>query len=174
MTRRRAAAACLNGSSRLASALAIAVVFLALSGTARGEQAMQRVVVHASPDDAWAAIGGFCGIADWHPEVVSCEVQSEGMPRTRVVTLVDGARFIEREVNWNDRGRAYSYTIVEGPLPVTNATAMIKVLPTEEGSVSLLWTGSYRPVGSPEEAKMILSGFYAAGLESLKAKLEAH
>lgn len=152
----------------------MAAVLLVFSGNARGEQVMNRVVVQASPDAAWAAIGGFCGIKDWHPEVVSCEVQGEGMPRTRMVTLLDGAQFIEREVNWNDRGRAYSYTIVEGPLPITNAIAMIKVLPSEEGSISLLWTGSFKPVGSPEEAKMILSGFYAAGLESLKAKLEAH
>lgn len=144
-----------------------------MAGGAQADQVMNRIEVQASPDAAWAAIGDFCGIKDWHPEVVACELQGDGMPRTRMLTLVDGAKFIEKEMNWNDRGRAYSYMVVEGPMPIMNAMSMIKVLPSEHGSVSLLWTGSFKPVGPAEDAKQILSDFYVAGLRSLKAKLEA-
>lgn len=153
------------------AALALPAVLIPASA-ALADQVMDKVEVRTTPDKAWAAIGDFCGIKDWHPEVVSCELQIDGASRVRTLTLRDGTKFVEKEASWNDRGRAYSYTILEGPLPVSNTTSMIKVLATERGKVNLFWTSSFKPVGSAADAKKSLSDFYIAGLRSLKAKLE--
>ena len=33
--------------------------------------------VAAAPEAAWSTIGGFCGIASWHPAVTACEEQTK-------------------------------------------------------------------------------------------------
>jgi hypothetical protein len=166
---RQALSGRLAGMRRLP--LAALFVLASIKGAA-ADQVMDRVEVKTSPEKAWAEIGDFCGIKNWHPAVVSCELTGEGAPRVRTLTLQGGAKMIEKEMSWNDRGRAYSYTTLEGPLPVTNTTAMIKVLPGDRGKVNLVWTSSFKPIGSSAEAKKALETFYLAGLQSLKAKLE--
>ena len=109
---------------------------LALSATnAAAEQVLERIEVKTTPEKAWAAIGDFCGIKDWHPAVASCDLQGEGKTQVRTVILKDGGKIIEKEVNWNDLGRAYSYKIIESPLPVEKYASTLKVLPIDKKKV---------------------------------------
>lgn len=161
------------GSRVAMRALTLAFVSVSLmTGLAKADQVMDKIEVETTPDKAWAAIGDFCGIKNWHPSVASCELTGGGVPRVRILILRDGTKVVEKEANWNDRGRAYSYMTVEGPLPITSAMTMIKVLPRERGKLDLLWTSSFKPVGSATEAKQAVAEFLAVGLRSLKAKLE--
>lgn len=114
---------------------------LVLSATNAGaDQVLERIEVKTTPEKAWAAIGDFCGIKDWHPAVASCDLQGEGKTQLRTIILKDGAKIVEKEVNWNDLGRAYSYKAIESPLPVETYAATLKVLPIDKKTVDLLWT----------------------------------
>lgn len=149
-----------------------AAALVASASGAAAEQVMERIEVHATPEEAWAAIGDFCGIKDWHPSVVSCDLQGDGKTKLRTLILRDGAKILEKETSWNDVSRSYSYKILESPLPVESYSATFKVLPMDKTRIYLLWTSSFKPIGPAPEAQKVISEIYAAGLKSLKEKLE--
>jgi hypothetical protein len=129
--------------------------------------------VAAAPDAAWSTIGGFCGIASWHPAVTACEEQTKDGATYRTLTLADGAKLVEKLVARDDAARSYTYTIEEGPLPVAGYQSTIKVLPSANGSI-LDWSGTFEAKGvSDSEAVEIVTGIYQAGLDALADKLSA-
>lgn len=143
------------------------------AGGAEAEQALVRLDVKTTPDKAWAAIGDFCGIKDWHPAVASCELKSDGKTQIRTLILKDGGKIEEQEVNWNNLGRAYSSKIVESPLPVEKLSSTLKVLPIDKKKIQLLSTSSFKPVGPAAEAEKAVSDYYLSGLKSLRDRLES-
>jgi hypothetical protein len=125
----------------------------------------------ATPESAWSAIGGFCGIASWHPAVAGCEESTKDGATYRTLTLADGAKLVEKLVERNDAARSYTYTIEEGPLPVAGYHSTIKVVPSDNGS-TLDWSGTFEAKGvSDSEAVEIITGIYQAGLDALAEKL---
>jgi len=151
----------------------LALLALSTSG-ALADQAMERVEVKTTPDKAWAAVGDFCAIKDWHPAIVSCELDADGKKRIRTLTTKDGSKIVEQETYRNDAGHSYGYTILESPLPVESYHATIRILPIEPGRVSIVWSSSYKSKGPAADAQKAVSGIYSAGLENLKAQLEGH
>jgi hypothetical protein len=129
--------------------------------------------VSADPETAWRAIGGFCGIASWHPAVTACEESTTGGATYRNLTLGDGGKLLEKLVGRDDAARSYSYTIEDGPLPVADYKSTIKVVPSENGSI-LDWSGTFEADGvSESEAAEIVTGIYQAGLDALADKLSS-
>jgi Polyketide cyclase / dehydrase and lipid transport len=125
----------------------------------------------ASPEAAWSTIGGFCGIASWHPAVAACEQSTKDGATYRTLTLGDGAKLVEKLIERDDRARSYTYSIEEGPLPVAGYRSTIKVVPSGNGSV-LDWAGTFEAKGvSGSEAVKIVTGIYKAGLDALAEKL---
>jgi len=125
----------------------------------------------AAPELAWSTIGGFCGIASWHPAVAACEESTKDGATYRTLTLADGAKLVEKLVERDDAARSYIYTIEEGPLPVAGYRSTIKVVPSENGS-TLDWSGTFDAKGvSDSEAVEIITGIYQAGLDALADKL---
>ncbi|WP_036257783.1 SRPBCC family protein [Methylocapsa aurea] len=152
--------------------LAAALALLCSASGALAEKVMDRIEINATADAVWAAIGDFCGIQNWHPAVASCEVESDGKARIRTVILKDGGKLVEKEINRNNLGRAYSYKGVETPLPVEHYAATIKVLPIGKTKVNVLWMSAFKPIGPGAAAEKSVSDLYVAGLKGLKAKIE--
>ena len=64
-----------------------------------------------------------------------------------------------------------SYSIVDGPLPVTDYHSTIKVTAGDDGTCTVDWTGQFNPDGADDEtAKKIIAGIYTAGLSALKKR----
>ena len=116
----------------------------------------------APADTVWEKIGKFEGLADWHPAVVEVQVEDGG--KTRRLKLVGGNELVERLVE--DGEGSYTYQIVEGPLPVEDYTATIKVEPADGGS-KLTWSSKFEPVGDAMAARSAIEGIYQAGLDSV-------
>ncbi len=125
----------------------------------------------ASVEKVWAAIGNFCGIASWHPAAAGCELSKKGDTTLRTIALKGGGQIVEQQLAWDDKGHSYSYAIVESPLPVAGYKSTMKV--EGDGTASqVVWVGSFEAKGaSEEEAKKVIEGIYAAGLDGIKAKL---
>jgi hypothetical protein len=125
----------------------------------------------ASPESAWSTIGGFCGIASWHPAVSACEQSTKDGATYRTLTLENGAKLVEKLIERDDAARSYTYAIEEGPFPVAGYRSTIKVVPSGKGSV-LDWAGTFEAKGvSGSEAAEIVTGIYKAGLDALAEKL---
>lgn len=150
-----------------------ALCFLASASCVLADQVLERIEINTTADKAWAAIGNFCGIKNWHPAVASCELENEITADVRILTMKDGAKFIEQAVFWSNQSRAYSYRNLASPLPVENYTATIRVLPIDRSKVNIIWMSAFKPIGPAATAKSLLSEFYSAGLKTLKTILES-
>lgn len=116
-------------------------------------------------DEVWARIGGFGGIADWHPWVDRVElVDIEGLPHRHLI-LVDGELYLERLLI--EAGRHYTYTMVQGPLPVDDHRATLSCVPEREGC-HVFWSAYFVPT-DPAADEMVI-GFYEAGLQALRER----
>lgn len=119
-------------------------------------------------DTVWSLVGNFNGLPEWHPAIDSSEIETEGGAKTRTLKLADGSTITERLEESDDSARSYTYSIVSGPIPVSNYTATIKVEPSDQGC-TVSWSSDFQASGASEdEAVRAIRGIYEAGLENLK------
>jgi len=141
------------------SLLVVAVVpASAIESTVKGTSA-------ASADAVWAKVGDFCGISRWHPAIEKCALSADGKMRT--LSLKGGGTVVEKLEKRDDTMRSYSYSIIDGPLPVANYVSTISV--ANEGSGSIVtWSGKYDAKGASDaDAKKTMDGVYQAGVDML-------
>ena len=149
-----------------------AVAGLALAAApAFAAEVTEATPVNATPEKVWATIGGFCGIAQWHPAIAGCELSSKGGKQIRTLTLKGGGSIVEEQLGRDETLMKYSYAIIESPLPVANYVSTIQVEPSAaSGSTgsTVTWTGNFEPKGASEaEAKTVIDGIYVKGLAGI-------
>lgn len=124
----------------------------------------------ASAAAAWAAVGDFCGIANWHPAVAKCEISTKDGATLRTLTLKDGAKLLEKQTAFDAKAMTYSYTIEDGPLPVAKYVSTLKVVAKDKGA-TIDWSGTFDAKGASEaDAVKTITGIYQGGIDALIAK----
>jgi uncharacterized protein YndB with AHSA1/START domain len=118
----------------------------------------------------WDAIGGFNSLAKWHPAVAKSEESKEGTATVRRLTLHGGGSIVERLDGKDDKKRTYTYSILDGPLPVADYKATLQVEENKDGkSCTVQWSSAFEPAGTSEpEAVKVIRGIYEAGFENLR------
>jgi len=171
-------------------ALAFGLALLALfpvAASAHGptrQKVTETVEINAPPEKVWEVIGNFQDMS-WHPAVA--KVEGEGgnaVDATRVLTLGSGGTIAEKLLKYDPDKKSYKYEITDVDvrvLPVNNYSSTLSV--KGEGGTSVVeWRGAfYRgfmnndppPELSDEAARTAVTGVYRAGLDALKAKIEA-
>jgi Polyketide cyclase / dehydrase and lipid transport len=126
------------------------------------------VEISATADQVWALMGGFDSLPDWLPFIVKSELGEGG--RLRFLETGDGDAIVERLQTFDDKARTYTYSIEEGPFPVTDYLAKVEVRDAGGQKAQVTWSGSFTGNGITEaEATAIFDGVYKGGLEALKA-----
>lgn len=128
--------------------------------------------IAAPASAAWDKLSDFGGLG-WMPGVEKCEVQGEGVGAVRSIDM--GAMQIkERLESFDGDGRSLSYSITEGPMPVQNYLATIRVSETGADACRVDWTARFDlPDGVPADAiEKGLVGAYGGSLRALKKLLE--
>ena len=119
-------------------------------------------------EKVWEMIGGFNDLADWHPAIAKSELEEEGGATIRTLHLVGGGVVRERLEMTDEEGRAYTYSIIESPLPVANYSATIRVS-GEGDDCTIEWSSDFNPMGAPEnDAVEAIQGIYQAGFDNLQ------
>ena len=118
----------------------------------------------------WRVIGSFGGLPDWHPAVEKSEQKEENGTTVRTLSLAGGGTIVERLESVDDNERAYTYSIVSGPLPVADYIATLRVRENDGGQdCTIQWSSEFTPSGAAEsDAVAAIRGVYEAGFESLK------
>jgi hypothetical protein len=128
-------------------------------------QASASIDLPVAPDKVWQLIGGFDALPDWLPYIPS-SVLSEG-GRVRSLANPDGDAIVERLIAFDEKGRSYSYAILQAPFPVKDYLSTLRVRDVD-GKTRVEWSGSFTPVGvSDAEASRLFQGIYDDGLKAL-------
>ena len=150
--------------------LLAAAFCVGVAGPAWALDVTKSVDVAASPEAVWKTIGGFCGIGDWHPVIEKCVLSKKGGKDVRTLSLKGGGTIVEQEESRDDKAMAYTYTILEGPLPVTDYHSTLKVAKAGSGS-KVTWTGDFKAKGAPDaKAQEAIAGVYEGGLKGIADK----
>jgi uncharacterized protein YndB with AHSA1/START domain len=146
--------------------------FALLAGTVPGYalDVVKSLDVAAPPAKVWSTVGDFCGIGTWHPAIEKCALSTKDGKSLRTLSLKGGGTIVEAQVSRDDKAMAYTYTILEGPLPVSDYTSTLAVAPSGSGS-TLTWTGSFKAKGAPDTVAVdAISGIYESGLKAIGEK----
>jgi hypothetical protein len=114
----------------------------------------------------WERVGDFHRMQKWLPGIESEERIDEG--RSRRLTLSSGMQMVEQLLDEGEK--QYTYTISEGPLPITNYVSTLRVRSAGDGACVVEWESEFDPVGIPDDqAVAIIEAIYDAGLNGLAA-----
>ncbi|SFL38202.1 SRPBCC family protein [Methylobacterium pseudosasicola] len=150
--------------------LLAAAFCVGVAGPAWALDVTKSVDVAASPEAVWKTIGGFCGIGDWHPVIEKCALSKKGGKDVRTLSLKGGGTIVEEQESRDDAKMAYTYTILEGPLPVADYHSTLMVAKAGSGS-KVTWTGTFKAKGAPDaKAQEAIAGVYEAGLKGIADK----
>jgi hypothetical protein len=151
---------------RIAFAFVAGAALLMSGVAAEATESKASATSTLSADALWAKVGDFCGIGNWLPSVDKCELSADGKMRT--LSLKGGGTIVEKLVRMNAKRRSYTYSIVNGPLPVTHYRSTISVAGQGTGSV-VTWKGRYGVAqgANADDTKKSVDDLYAAGVKSL-------
>lgn len=132
----------------------------------------ESVVLSAGAAEVWAAISEFGNLAGWHPAAVTSTIETRGADTIRVINVSGGGVLTEKLEAHDDAAMSQSYSIVDGPLPVSDYHSTIKVTAGDDGKCTVDWTGKFKADGAADDetASKIISGIYTAGLSALEKR----
>jgi carbon monoxide dehydrogenase subunit G len=136
----------------------------------------QSIVIDAPPQQVWEAIRNFHD-ASWAPNVIkSLETVGEASGDQIGAGRVLNGVFHETLREVDEAGHAFSYTIDEGPSPISSAeisdyVGRVEVKASPDGAGSLVeWTSSWQ--NNDEAGYEFCHPIYMALLGDMKASLE--
>ena len=121
--------------------------------------------IDGSAADVWAALGDFAGIKVGGP-ITAFETEGEGVGMVRTITM-GGADIVERLDAFDPEAMMFAYSIIndDGPLPVQNYAAKVKITDKGDGTCNVNWVGQFEPRGASEaDAMKIVEGIYRGGI----------
>ncbi|SFT65942.1 Polyketide cyclase / dehydrase and lipid transport [Actinopolyspora lacussalsi subsp. righensis] len=118
-------------------------------------QSYSSALVQVPVDRVWRVFGDFAALADWHPAITAGEIEQGSSPfavgAVRKLRLADGSTVRERLVAFDSFRRSYGYEMLEGPFPVRNYRATVRVAPvTDTGVTFAEWSACYDITTDPE------------------------
>lgn len=129
----------------------------------------RRLSLATSADEVWDLVGDF-GDLGWHPAAKATDLEDRDGIVHRAITLPDDAVLVERLEDMNDSGKTYSYSIVEGPLPVSDYRSTLRVIAVDDGC-EVCWGSAFVAAGVDDDAaKQVVAGIYEAGFAALSKK----
>lgn len=135
---------------------------------------VESVVINAPVEDVWRILRDFNSHRDWHPAIAESAIE-DGFPADAVgavrrFRLKDGGLLREQLLTLDDRNHALSYCLVEGPIPLFDYVASIRLKPVTDSAATFWeWRSSFRP---PHERRdelvaLVRDDIYRAGFQAL-------
>lgn len=135
-------------------------------------------VIDQPVEAVWALLRDFNGHDRWHPAVADSEME-RGAPTDKVggvrrFHLADGSELREQLLTHSDLDMAFSYCLLDTPVPLLNYVAHVRLFPVTDGDRTF-WQWESRfdtPPGRERELRnLVANDIYAAGMEAVRAHL---
>ena len=135
-------------------------------------------VIDAPVERVWDVLRDFNGHDRWHPAVADSAIE-RGLPVDRVgcvrrFHLQDGSELREQLLTLSDADMAFSYCLLDTPVPLLNYVAHVRLAPVTDGDRTF-WHWHCRfdtPAGQEETLRaMVSEAIYDAGFRAVRAHL---
>ena len=168
-------------------AVALWALLLPAAGLAENRSLLvvsEMIEIEAAPAKVWSFVKRFDSVKEWHPLFSGSEIVSgrDGkIGAVRALTIKEGPTFTEELLALNEQSMAFSYNVIESPLPIDRYLSTMTVKPNGRGGSTVTWIGQFsrkNPRESPPEAESdaavvgLISGAYSDGLKNLKKLME--
>lgn len=137
------------------------------------------IVIDAPAAKVWMVLRDFVGLTAWNDVVTGAHIlnekASDQVGAVRHLDIVDGSVYIETLVALSDEETYLRYDIVDGPIPVENYVATMRVRPVTEGNRTFVaWSAEFGTADQDTEAMRAFVGeqICAGGLRAMKRYFE--
>ena len=129
--------------------------------------------LQASAQTVWELVREFDGIAKWlGPMVQNMTVEGEGIGAIRTIALPGDMKLQEQLESYDEAGRSFAYAILgDGPLPVSNYLATLKIVEVGPNTCRVEWGSSFEPKNPEAEVVAMIEGIYKTGIAGIKTNL---
>jgi uncharacterized protein YndB with AHSA1/START domain len=139
---------------------------------------VKSTVIDAPADRVWAVLRDFNGHDRWHPAVADSHIE-RGQTADRVgcvrrFHLNDGSELRELLLTLSDADMAFSYCLLDTPVPLLNYVAHVRLSPVTDGDRTFWhWESRFdTPAGRERElAAMVGEAIYQGGFDAIRAHL---
>jgi hypothetical protein len=124
-----------------------------------------------SASELWSTVRDFAGIGNIM-KGIEVTTKGEGPGAERTIAMQGGAEIVERLETLDDDEMRLQYSIIGGPLPLSDYLSTMQVREAGAGS-ELDRSGTFEPAGvSEEQAVSMVDGIYTSGIKGYKKALE--
>ena len=99
---------------------------------------VKSTIIDAPVDRVWALLRDFNGHDQWHPAVkisaIERHLPSDLVGCVRRFQLQDGSELREQLLSLSDLEMAFSYCLLDTPVPLLNYVAHVRLLPVTDGN----------------------------------------
>ena len=136
---------------------------------------VESTIIDAPIEAVWAVLRDFNGHDQWHPAVADSHIErgytSDKIGCERRFHLVDGSELREQLLTLSDADMAFSYCLMETPVPLLNYVAHVRLAPVTDGDRTF-WHWQCRfdtPAGREIELRdMVSNNIYRAGFDAVR------
>ena len=139
---------------------------------------VRSTVIDASTDRVWALLRDFNGHDRWHPAVARSAIErgqsADRLGCVRRFFLRDGSELRERLLTLSDLEQAFSYCLLETPIPLFNYVAHVRLAPvTDSDRTFWEWRCSFstRQSEEAEMTRMVAEDIYDAWFAAVRTRL---
>lgn len=139
---------------------------------------VKSTILETPIDRVWELLRDFNGHDRWHPAVADSQIERGQTPDRvgciRRFHLQDGSELREQLLTLSDIDFAYSYCLLDTPVPLFNYVAHVRLFPVTDGEQTFwLWESRFdTPAGREQELKEVVAEqIYQAGFDAIRGEL---
>jgi hypothetical protein len=137
---------------------------------------VKSTILPAPVEAVWDVIRDFNGHDRWHPIVADSHIE-RGQPPDKVgcvrnFHLADGSNLRELLLTLSDADMAFSYCLLETPVPLLNYVAHVRLVPVTDGDATFWhWESRFdTPRGREAELQqMVAENVYQGGFDAVRS-----
>lgn len=132
-------------------------------------------VINAPASEVWGRVRDFNGLPNWHPGIVESRIEngetSDKVGCVRNFRLGNGDQLREQLLGLSDYDLFCTYSILEGPMPLTDYVATLRLTPVTDGDRTFAeWSAEFNC--APENEAELVTGIgqnvFQGGFDALK------
>ncbi|MEY8120482.1 SRPBCC family protein [Falsihalocynthiibacter sp. BN13B15] len=140
---------------------------------------IRSTILPAPVEAVWDVLRDFNGHSAWHPIVTSSQIE-RGLPSDKVgcirkFKLEDGSELREQLLALSDADLAYSYCLLDTPVPLFNYVSHVRLIPVTDADHTFWhWEGSFDTLPEKRDAMIDLVGhdIYEAGFNAIRSAMK--